>query len=171
MKPFKLGLKKFAEVPDSKPVLVVWDDAWSLQQAGGTKEVLTEVCARPQLRYSVGWMVLRDANHIVLCGTCDPPGGVFGEDESHFEDVTRIPRKMVLKVIDLCSPTPKSRSRSTLPSSSLPKSRLLPSLQPPASPSPPSSVESAESKPDGADRVEKFLQRPAGQPLNDHFDY
>lgn len=123
---FLLGLKKYPDVADGELVLVIWDDAWSRLGIGGTKKPLFEAASRKHYRYTVGWLIGKDADHLIVCSTVDPPGGALGGEEPYYEDLTRIRRDMVEKVVPLCKSS--SNSRST---------RRQRSLSPLSSPSPP----------------------------------
>jgi hypothetical protein len=117
---FLPDLKRDPDVADGEPVLVIWDDAWSRLGIGGSKKALFEAASRKHYRYTIGWLIGKDDKHLIVCSTCDPPGRALGGEDPYYEDLTRIRRDMVEKVVPLCKSPSNSRSTRRRRSSSRP---------------------------------------------------
>ncbi len=132
------------------PVIVVWEDAIALPHShacptdtrAGTDDLIP-----PCQRYTIGYLVRKDADALIIGQTYDPTGSQG--DVPSIDTLTRIPAGMILKVIKCPPSQPKSRpSRrsSTSPSFSASLSQL-PLFSQPASPSSPTTSAAPLSQP------------------------
>lgn len=120
---------------EGTPVVVWWEDAWSVAGADSPKVEFIERSNEGMLRVDCGWLVEKNADFILIAVTLDPHprGGEVGYGGPNY-----VPRSLVRKIVPLCQSSPSRRSRSKSASSSR-KKPSSPSASP-RSPSPPSST-------------------------------
>jgi len=109
-----------------EPVLVWWEDAWSIAGIDLPKEEMIEFAAEGALRCDCGWLIEKNDDFIILVLTLDPHrnGPITAAGPS------RIPRSLVKKIVKLAPFTPPARKKKK----KLPLQPLVPAESIPHSP-------------------------------------